>query len=327
MANTMLGLYWNGRFANVEERPVSEHDEKSARVAVHLAGVCATDLEITRGYMNFRGILGHEFVGHVEAGPSEWLGQRVVGEINFSCGECELCREGLDRHCSNRKVMGILDADGAMAESVVVPVRNLHRVPNSVTDEAAVFTEPLAAAFEIREQLDIRDTENCLVFGDGRLGQLISQVLHDAGARVQTIGRHPEKLSRLAARGIETMLIDDWNANTDPGRADIAVEATGSAEALRAALESVRPRGKVVMKSTTAAAHEIDLAPLVINEIQLVGSRCGPFAPALAALAESRIDVEAMIDERFALERADRALEYAATRGVLKVLIDCHGAR
>jgi threonine dehydrogenase-like Zn-dependent dehydrogenase len=301
----MQALYWNGKQARVTEQPNPEASEHAV-VRVSLAGVCATDLEITRGYMDYRGVLGHEFVGHVESGPEDWQGARVVAEINNACRKCNSCLRGLERHCPNRTVTGILNANGAFAERIAVPVENLHRVPDNVSNDAAVFTEPLAAAFEILEQVDVQQDDRCLVFGDGRLGLLISQVLHTTGAHVTTIGKHSEKLALLEVQGIETQLLSSWEAS--PRQADIVVEATGNASGF-----------------ARAVSAPIDLAPLVINEITVVGSRCGPFAPALDALARGTVSVEPLIAARYPLAEGEQALVKAGEAGVLKVLIDCSG--
>ncbi|MCH7599914.1 MAG: zinc-binding dehydrogenase [Myxococcales bacterium] len=221
------------------------------------------------------------------------------------------------------KHMRALYFDGAFAERIAMPIGNLHRVPDSVPDEAAVFTEPLAAAFEILEQVKLRPEHRVLVFGDGRLGLLISQVMQTTGASVTTIGKHPEKLALMEARGIATCLLADWDASSELG--DIVVEATGSSAGFARAIAATRPRGTMVLKSTVAHPEAIDLSPLVINEIQVVGSRCGPFAPALAALEDGSVEVEAMIAERFGLQQAEHALAKAGEAGVLKVLIDCGG--
>ena len=317
----MKALIWDGSDAAVREHPepVAETSDE-AIVAVRLAGVCATDIEITRGYMDYRGVLGHEFVGTVESGPEEWRGARVVGEINVACGNCDVCRAGNGRPCPTRTVVGIQAHDGAFAERITLPTTNLHRVPEGVADEAAVFTEPLAAAFEILEQVEIGASQHCLVFGEGRLGQLISQVLATTGARVTTVGRHPEKLALLSDRGIETLTLERYEAA--PLQADVVVEVTGHADGFARAMAATRPRGTLVLKSTVADTPAVDLAPLVIHEIRVVGSRCGPFEPALRALAEGRVDVEPLIAARFPLDRGVEALERARTRGVLKVLID-----
>jgi len=318
----MRALHFDGERARVVERAEPRERSGHVLVRVHLAGVCNTDLEIARGYMGFSGVLGHEFVGHVEVGPNALLGKRVVGEINFACGECAACDSGLGRHCPTRRVMGILDADGAFAELVSVPVQNLHLVPDSVPDAAAVFCEPLAAAFEILEQRAVRAGERAIVLGDGKLGLLVAQVLHTAGAHVLAIGRHADKLAILRARGIDTRAAQDW-APAKAEKADVVVEATGSREGLALAMSAVRPRGTLVLKSTLAEASALNLAPLVIDEIKLIGSRCGPFEPALAALASGAVDVGSLVSQRFALAKADEALRRAEAPGVLKVLVEC----
>jgi threonine dehydrogenase-like Zn-dependent dehydrogenase len=302
----------------VAERPTPRVADDTALVCVSLAGVCRTDLELVKGYMDFRGVLGHEFVGRVVEGPDEWRGERVVGEINFACRRCELCRANLERHCPSRRVMGILGADGAFAEVVSVPVANLHRVPDAIPDEAAVFCEPLAAAFEILEQVEIDAGERVVVLGDGKLGLLVAQVLDEAGARVLAVGRHARKLAILAARGIETVLEADWT----PAPTALVVEATGRPEGFAKAVAATRPRGTLVLKSTLAERSPVALAPLVIHEITVVGSRCGPFPPALRALEAGDLEVAELVSDRFPLERADEALRRAAEPGVIKVLIE-----
>ena len=315
----MRALHFDGSSVRVVDAPTpAPHEDESALVRVSIAGICNTDLEIARGYMGFRGVLGHEFVGSVTEGPEEWRGERVVGEINFACRACPLCNDGLQRHCPSRQVMGILDADGAFAEYVRVPVANLHLVPDAVPDETAVFTEPLAAAFEILEQIEIEPGERCVVLGDGKLGLLVAQVLHSAGARVLAVGHHPEKLAILERREIETVLADDWNGDLSA----LVVEATGSAEGFARAVAATRPRGTLVLKSTIANPSAISLAPLVIDEIRVVGSRCGPFPPALRALETDSIDVRSLIADRVPLSAADAGMRRAGERGALKVLIE-----
>jgi threonine dehydrogenase-like Zn-dependent dehydrogenase len=316
----MQAVVWDGSVVAVRDRPDPEPAEGMATVAVTLAGVCNTDLEIAQGYMGFRGTLGHEGVGVVAEGPTEWVGKRVVSEINFACGRCSACREGLGRHCPTRRVMGILEADGAFANRVSVPVANLHEVPDEVCDEDAVFAEPLAAAFEILEQIRMESGQSALVLGDGKLGLLVAQVLQRAGAHVHAVGRHRDKLDVLAARGIQTSLSSDYVPCKE---VDLSVDATGSTAGFETAVAATRPRGTIVLKSTVAGRHELDLAPLVIDEIQVVGSRCGPFAPALEALAGSEIDVASLVAQRLPLARGDEALRRAAEPGVLKVLLDC----
>lgn len=313
----MRALVFDGTSARVVDHPEPQRRERSAIVEVRIAGVCRTDLEIVQGYMEFRGVLGHEVVGIVVDGPPEWRGKRVVAEINFACGACASCRQGLQRHCPNRSVMGILNADGAFAERLVVPIDNLHVVPDTVADDTAVFVEPLAAAFEILDQVSIDASTTCTVLGDGKLGLLIAQVLARAGARVVAVGKHDEKLALLARRGIETVKADRWQ----PASSDVVVEATGTAHGFARAMAATRPRGTLVLKSTVAVGSDINLAPLVINEITVVGSRCGRFQPALAALADDAIDVRSLVSARVPLARAADALRTAAQPGALKVLV------
>lgn len=301
---------------------VAEHPDPIASagvaiVQVRVAGICNTDLELVKGYMGFRGILGHELVGTVIEGPEEWRGARVVAEINFACRDCPTCARGLGRHCPQRRVLGIVNADGACAERVAIPVANLHRVPDAIADEDAVFSEPLAAAFEILEQVHVDATTDCVVLGDGKLGLLVAQALYQAGARVLAVGKHPAKLEILKRRGIVVSTVDDWRRS----QADLVVEATGTAAGFHAAMAVTRPRGTLVLKSTVAEGAQLNLAPLVINEITVVGSRCGSFPPALRALRSGSVDVNSLISHRVPLRDALRGLELAAAPGVLKVLI------
>ena len=318
----MRALVWDGAAARVVERETPDPRPDWATVRVALAGICNTDLEIARGYMGFRGVLGHEFVGTVAEGPAEWQNRRVVGEINFACGACERCDTGLGRHCAARSVMGIQGADGAFAEYVAVPVANLHRVPDILPDEVAVFCEPLAAACEILEQVALTPDQSCTVLGDGKLGLLIAQVLAAAGARVLCVGRHSEKLAILRKRGIATELLSKW-LTQHVDSADLVVEATGRAEGFRLALEATRPRGTLVLKSTVAETPNVDLSPVVIDEIHIVGSRCGPFPSALEALLKSSVDVRPLVSRRFDLAQGVEALEAASRPGAGKMLIDC----
>lgn len=287
------------------------------RVRVLRAGICETDLQLIRGYMGYRGVLGHEFVGVPEDGPL--AGRRVVGEINCSCGACSTCRAGLPTHCSNRTVLGILNHDGAFADYVAVPQRNLHVVPDSVTTDAAVFTEPVAAAFQIPAQLTVRREDRVIVLGDGRLGNLCAQVLADFTPHVLVVGKHPEKLALLRALGLATCPLADLPAERS---ADLVVDCTGSDTGLPTALRLVRPRGTVVMKTTVADTQTLALAPLVIDEVTVVGSRCGPFDRALAALEGARVRVLPLVSARFDLSRGVEALEHVRTAPVLKVLLD-----
>ncbi|MGH7836075.1 MAG: MDR/zinc-dependent alcohol dehydrogenase-like family protein [Candidatus Binatia bacterium] len=287
-------------------------------IRVRLAGICSTDLQIFKGYMNFRGVPGHEFVGEVAEGPAELQNRRVVGEINFACRSCEMCARDLGRHCPNRKVMGILGADGSFAEYMEVPAVNLHLVPESVSDEEAVFTEPLAAAFEILEQIQLNPGDDVLVMGDGKLGMLCAQVLKLTGARVTVLGKHAEKLALVKKTGVRTILLNDWK----PRLFDVVVEATGSEAGLKLAMSAVRPRGSLVLKSTIAGEHNVCLAPLVINEITVIGSRCGLFVPALQALAEKTVSVAPLIEKIYSLAEGLDAVTHAGTRGARKILLE-----
>jgi threonine dehydrogenase-like Zn-dependent dehydrogenase len=286
-------------------------------VRVRCAGLCETDLQLVKGYMGFRGVLGHEFVGIAESGP--FTGRRVVGEINCACGTCPTCRRGLPTHCPTRSVLGILNHDGAFADLVAVPQQNLHLVPDAMPDDVAVFAEPVAAAFQIPAQIPIGRNDRIVVLGDGRLGNLCAQVLAGLAAHVLVVGKHPEKLALLASMGMATVLLADLLPERS---ADVVVDATGSDSGLPTAMTLVRPRGTVVLKTTVAGAQTLAWAPFVIDEVTLVGSRCGPFDQALAALETGRVDVGAMISTRFDLSRGVQALEHARTQPVLKVLLD-----
>lgn len=313
----MRALHWDGSRLSLVERDRPTATAGMAVVRVHVAGICNTDLEIARGYMGFRGTPGHEIAGRVVAGPPEWIDARVVAEINFACGACDWCRRDLGRHCPRRRVMGIVDADGGFAEYVAVPVANLHRVPEGIPDRRAVFAEPLAAAYEILDQVAVEPGLPCTVLGDGKLGLLCAQVLASAGAVVTAVGKHDDKLAILRTRGIRTVMLDEW-----PGTAaDVVVEATGTAAGLARAVAATRPRGTLVLKSTVAEQTTLDLAPVVINEISVVGSRCGRFEPALEALAQGTVDVDSLVSDTLPLQDGVAAFTRAAEKGVLKVLL------
>ncbi len=311
----------------IPDYPLPTPQPGEARVRVRLAGICSTDLALVAGYKGgYRGVLGHEFVGEVDAAPGNeaWIGRRVVGEINIGCGECSLCRRGLHKHCRSRASVGIIRHDGALADALLLPVANLHAVPEVVADEAAVFTEPLAAALQILEQVHVQPDLRVVVVGDGRLGQLIGQVLALTGCGLTVLGRHPEKLRLLeqagAGRGrLSTPDVVDELA-ADP--ADVVVEATGAAGGFATARRIVRPGGTMVLKSTFAGGlPEFDISGLVVDEITLVGSRCGPFGPALRLLESGRVRVEPLIQARFTLDDAEAALAFAGSKGVLKVVV------
>src|SRR5689334_5643470 len=300
-------------------RPDPIADDGDTLVKVRQAGICATDLEITKGYMGFTGVLGHEFVGEVVSSPNKDLvGQRVVGEINVVCGRCDLCLSGLSSHCRNRSVVGILNHDGAFADYLRLPAANLHVVPSSVDDDAAVFVEPLAAAFQVLKQVNFDGRKWATVLGDGRLGLLVAQVLRDAGCQVRVIGKHPEKLALCEKWSIRSRPLEDIVPRHDQ---DVVIDCTGSASGFELALQMVRPRGTIVLKTTAAAGKPLNLAPAVIDEINIIGSRCGPFREAIRALTEKRIDVASLIHRRMKLEQGVEAMELAGRPGVLKVLL------
>ncbi len=308
--------------------PAVRHDLPAAArpgealIRLSLGGVCATDLEISRGYMGFEGVLGHEWVGVVEDAPDRsWVGRRVVGDINCPCGACATCHAQRPTHCPHRTVLGIAGRDGAFRERLALPVANLHAVPDSVPDDAAVFVEPLAAAVEILEQLHLRPSDRVAVLGVGRLGQLCARVLALTGAQVVGVGRSAPRLALLPP-GVEAVAGADA---LDPSSFDVVVDCTGAAAGLGLATTLVRPRGTVVLKTTVHDPAPQLPTPWVIDEITLVGSRCGPFAPALRLLASGAVDPRPLITGRFALDRADEALAAAARPEHVKVLIDGPG--
>ena len=304
----------------------TDHPEPALRdgetmVRVLCAGICETDLQLIRGYMGFRGVLGHEFVGVAQTGPL--AGRRVVGEINCSCHRCETCLAGRPTHCPHRSVLGILNHDGAFADRIAVPQRNLHAVPDSVPTDVAVFTEPLAAAFQVPGQLSIGRGDRVVVLGDGRLGNLCAQVLAGLSDHLLVVGKHATKLALLQSLGLSTCLLSDLLSDQSGNRsADLVVDCTGSPTGLPTALNVVRPRGTIVLKTTVAGDQTMAWAPVVIDEVTIVGSRCGPFDRALAALEGGSIRVLPLISGRFDLNHGVEALEHAATRSVLKVLLD-----
>lgn len=330
----MRALVCSGTELTLEqEYPQPMPVEGEVLIRVLLVGICNTDLEIVRGYMGFMGVLGHEFVGVVEEIYGEQvreenrhlLGKRVVGEINAACHrpDCSYCQRGMPTHCPRRTTLGILNRDGAFADYVLLPVENLHVVPENVSDEEAVFVEPLAANFEILEQVHLKPTEHVIVLGDGKMGQLAAQVLALSGCEITMIGKHEEKLALVERRGIDTLLLEDPDQFTLSGsrHADLVVECTGSEQGLALAMRLARPGGTIVLKSTVAANSILNLAPIVIDEIRIQGSRCGPFAPALRALSRGLVDVRSLISVRYTLDEAVAAFHHADQKGVLKVLV------
>jgi len=298
--------------------PIPEPPPGEALVRVLRAGICNTDLELVRGYYPYTGILGHEFVGIVEQGTEDLINQRVVGEINAVCGKCRFCQSGQQTHCENRTVLGIVNRHGAFAEYLCLPVDNLHLVPENVSTDVATFTEPIAAALEIQQQVSLCADHQVLVVGDGKLGQMVAQTLALTGCDLLVVGRHQEKLAHLGARGIKTGLAVDV---TNRGF-DLAIECTGNPEGFAIARRALRPRGTLVLKSTYNGNLNLDASSLVVDEITLIGSRCGPFSPALELLATGKVDVEPLIHARYPLTQGVAAFAKAQSRGVLKVLLE-----
>lgn len=290
-----------------------------ALIRIRKAGICSTDLELVKGYYPYTGVIGHEFVGEViDAQDASWIGQRVVGEINAVCHECEQCLHGRSSHCENRTVLGIVNRNGTFAECTQLPIANLHRVPDSVPDEMAVFTEPLAAALEIQTQIQIKPGERVLLVGAGRLGQLIAQTLALTGCDLRVVARHAHQQNLLKGRGIRIIS----EAEIQPWRWDIVVEATGSPSGFSLARRAIRPRGTMVLKSTYKGEMSVNFSSIVVDEIKLLGSRCGPFEPALRLMESRQVDPTVLIANEFRLGEALKAFERAAETGVLKVLVE-----
>ena len=318
----MQAIVFDGRLRLTGDRPKPVPARGEVLIRIAMAGICNTDMEITKGYLGFRGIIGHEFTGVIEGQggrAGRLVGKRVVGEINCGCRRCDLCLGGLEKHCPHRTTIGILGRDGAFAEYMTLPAGNLHEIPEGLSDEEAVFTEPLAAAFEILEQVRIGPSDRVLVLGDGKLGLLSALVLKLTGARLTLAVKHPSKLGIARDQGVPVTLAKDLPAG---GTYDVVVEATGSAQAFETAMMLTRPRGIIVLKSTVAHGTPINLAPLVIDEITVIGSRCGPFKPALKALARGLVDVRPLISAVFPPGEAKKAFAAARNRNNLKVLLD-----
>ncbi|MBK6534314.1 MAG: alcohol dehydrogenase catalytic domain-containing protein [Deltaproteobacteria bacterium] len=325
----MLALLLDGTPRLVTDHPIPARRPGEALIAVRVAGVCDTDLGLVRGYMGYRGVLGHEFVGTVTACDDDaWVGRRVVGDINAGCGACEECRLRGGHHCARRTVLGIAGRDGALAEALVLPTRGLCEVPDAVSDDAAVFAEPLAAALHVADELAgararAGGARGVAVLGDGKLGLLIALALTALGEAVTLVGRHEAKLAIARARGARALLEADA-AGLD--RSPVVVEATGTAAGLGRALALTAPRGTLVLKTTVPEPPTIDTSRIVVDEVRVVGSRCGDMARAVEALARGEVDPTPLIAARYPLTEAALALEHAGRRGVLKVLVDVGGA-
>lgn len=301
------------------EKPTPEKGE--ALIKVTYGGVCNTDKEITKGYMGYKGILGHEFTGVVEEINDEdktFLGKRVVGEINLGCKNCEWCAKDLERHCPNRSTLGILTKDGCFAEYVTLPLSNLIEIPENVPDEQAVFVEPLAAGLEILEQMHIQPCQKVMVLGDGKLGLLTALALNACGLDVLIVGKHQNKLDIAKNQGVKTQLLNEFE---QAPKFDVVVEATGSITGFETSVSCVKPRGTLVLKSTIAASKELNLAPIVINEITILGSRCGRFEPAMRLIASGKIDFSQMISKIYPIEQAVEAFDANNAKDTIKILL------
>jgi|SRR6185312_5221262 len=316
----MLSVHLENGLLELRDIPQPERPQGFAAIRLLLGGICNTDLELQRGYYGFSGTPGHEFVGEVVAADTQsFVGKRVVGEINLNCGNCAWCARGLGRHCPTRTVLGIVQHPGAFQEFLTLPERNLHVVPDSISDEAAVFVEPLAAACEILDQVPLVAGDEVAVLGDGKLGLLVAQVLHAHGCRVRQFGKHKSKLAISEAQGIATQPV---NQTPPPAAAfRYVVDATGSPAGLKTAVHMTEPRGIVILKSTMHGEVPVDTAPVIVNEITLVGSRCGRFEPAIELLRTGAVDVKPLISERVRLADASAGFALARTSGVLKVLL------
>lgn len=316
----MLGLWLeNQRLSLRTDIPVPRPCQGEALIRLSLAGICATDLELVRGYYPFRGIIGHEFVGRVVNAPGfdDLLGERVVGEINIACQRCEYCHQGLSNHCLQRRVLGIKAWDGAFAEFLILPVQNLWKVPPEISDEQAVFVEPIAAVMEILEQVNIHHRDKVLVIGAGRLGQLIAASLKETTNNLGVVARYDKQITLLNSLGVQI-----YDSEQVPeGEMDLVIDASGSADGFELSMRAVRPRGTIVLKSTTSGLHPLNLSPLAVKEVTLVGSRCGPFKSALQRLQDGRADPIPLIDGRYSLKDGLQGIQAAMQPGALKVLL------
>jgi threonine dehydrogenase-like Zn-dependent dehydrogenase len=303
-----------------QDEPAPTPAPGEALIRVRLAGICHTDLELTQGYLGFQGILGHEFIGEIVQGNDQWRpGQRVVGEINIGCGRCDFCQEGVTSQCRHRRALGITQYPGAFADLMRLPFANLHAVPDQVSDACAVFAEPLAAALQVTELTAIRPSDRVLLVGAGKLGLLVAQVLRRTGCDVAVVVRRPRPRDLLHQWGIPSIEASDLDAHF--GSAHVVVDTTGNAEGFALALDLVRPRGTIVLKSTYTALPLADLTRVAVAEIKIVGSRCGPFPAALRMMSAGQVDLPPMVEATYPLDEAVPAFEHAAQSGVLKILL------
>lgn len=319
----MRAITFNKKLAYTDNHPSPTPADGDCLLRVHLAGICSTDIQITKGYMGFSGILGHEFVATVTGGSPQWQGKRVVSEINCVCRQCDMCQAGLANHCRKRTVVGIAGRDGCFADAIAVPESNLHEIPDGVSDEEAVFIEPLAAAWQVVKQTAIDARSRVAVVGSGRLGLLIAQVLRTIDCPLTVVGRNPKTLEFCDKKHIQSVHVNDLVARADH---DLVVECTGSPGGMAIAQSMVRPRGIIALKSTYADNSDVDWSPVVINEINIIGSRCGPFADAIASLQRSEIDVRSMITKTLPIERGVEAMDLAAHPDHIKVLLKINPA-
>ncbi|MDD2922642.1 MAG: alcohol dehydrogenase catalytic domain-containing protein [Anaerolineales bacterium] len=313
----MKALWLENNHVSLRDIP-QPRNQNEALIKIRKVGICSTDLELVKGYYPYTGVLGHEFVGEViESSDISWIGQRVVGDINAVCGKCEACLNGRPTHCENRTVLGIINRDGVFAEYTTLPLENLHRVPDSISDEMATFTEPLAAALEIQQQIQVKPTDRVLVIGAGRLGQLVSHTLALTGCDLHVLARHSLQQNLLTARGIRIISEEQ----IQPRKWDIVVEVTGSPNGFTIARNAVRPRGALILKSTYKGDVTVNFSSITVDEVSIIGSRCGPFEPALRLMEKREVDPSVLIVDEYKLDDGLKALDKASQAGVLKVLI------
>ena len=314
----MRALIYDGQLRIEQDQPTPSPENDQALLKIRQAGICNTDLELVRGYKSFSGILGHEFVAEVVQGPVEWVGKRVVGEINVACGECEFCKRDIPSHCSNRSAVGIFGHSGAFADYLALTTKNLHFVPDNVSDDAAVFVEPLAAALQVIESTHISPRNRVIIIGAGKLGLLTAQVVRLTGADVLVIARREKQQQLLEQWGIPAVKRGDLADNM----ADVVVDCTGTEQGFADALNLVKARGTIILKSTYADIPQADLIRVVVNEIRVIGSRCGSFGAALRLLSANLIDTESLIEARYSIDQGLEAMHHSSKSGVLKVLLD-----